>query len=274
VGHDADAGQRPVEARARPVAPRDRLVDARGEQQLGRDLAPPFGHPDLVAGHARAAPAHPVAVAALPSHPLGVDGVAQAVVPLQLMHDPIAAPAIVAVAHGAAVEVDARGDDVDVILGMAYDDIGHVDEAHPGQIVPREGAPALLGQPLPLRQPQRAVIDHAPHLRVQGAQSAELGGERAGGRAGHVGVHDVRVAVANLRALLEHVVEHAPEPAPDLRLLDHVPATPRSPRLRPRRRPRPRRRAASAGGRGPPRPAAPPRRRAAPSRSRRVGRPR
>jgi len=266
VGHDADAGQRPVEALARPVAPRDRLVDARGEQQLGRDLAPPFGHPDLVARHARTAPA----VVALPAHPLGVDGVAQAVVPLQLMHDPIAAPAIVAIADGPTVEVDARGNDVDVILGVAYHDIGHVDEAHPSQIVLGEGAPALLGQPLPLRQPQRAMINRAPHLRVQGAQSAELGGERAGGRAGHVGVHDVRVAVADLRALLEHVVEHAPEPPPDLRLLDHVPATPR----RPRRRPRPRRRAASAGERGPPRAAAPPRRRAAPSRSRRAGRPR
>jgi len=32
MGHDADAGQRPVEVLARPVTPLDRLVDARGEQ--------------------------------------------------------------------------------------------------------------------------------------------------------------------------------------------------------------------------------------------------
>ncbi len=55
MGHDADAGQRPVEARARPVAPRDRLIDAGGEQQLERDLAPALGHPDLIARHARTA---------------------------------------------------------------------------------------------------------------------------------------------------------------------------------------------------------------------------
>jgi hypothetical protein len=56
--HDADAGQRPVEALPRPVAPRDRLVDAGGEQQLGRDLAPTLGLADLGATYPRADPAH------------------------------------------------------------------------------------------------------------------------------------------------------------------------------------------------------------------------
>jgi hypothetical protein len=161
----AQRAQRPVEALTRPVAPRDRLVDPGGEQQLGRDLARALGQPHLIPTDQRPAPA----VAALATHPPWVDGVREAVPPLQLMHDPIAAPAVVAVADGAPVEVDARGDNVNVILGMAYDDIGHVDEAHPGQIVPREGTPALLGQPLPVRQAERAVVDRTPHLRAQGA---------------------------------------------------------------------------------------------------------
>jgi len=71
VGHDADAGQRPVEAVARPVAPRDRLVDPRGEQELGRDLARALGQPDLIPANAGAAPTA--------AHPRGVDGVREAV---------------------------------------------------------------------------------------------------------------------------------------------------------------------------------------------------
>jgi hypothetical protein len=71
VGHDADAGQRPVEAVARPVTPRDRLVDPGGEQQLGRDLPRPFGQPNLIPANAGAAPTA--------AHPLGVDGVREAV---------------------------------------------------------------------------------------------------------------------------------------------------------------------------------------------------
>jgi len=58
MGHDADAGQHPVEALARPVTPRDRLVDACGEQQLGGDLAPTLSLANLGAAHPRADPAH------------------------------------------------------------------------------------------------------------------------------------------------------------------------------------------------------------------------
>ncbi len=103
MSHDADAGQRPVEAHARPITPADRLVEAGREQQLGRDLARALGRPDLVPAH----PRPPAALASLAAHPLRVDGVRQAVLPLQLMHHPITAPAVIAVADGASVEVDA-----------------------------------------------------------------------------------------------------------------------------------------------------------------------
>ena len=141
MGHNADAGQRPVEARARPAAPRDRLVDPRGEQELGRDLAPALGHPDLIACHAGPA-------LALPTHPRGVDGVRQAVRPLQLMHHAVAAWTVVGVANGAAVEVDARRHDMDVVLGVRHDDVGRVAEAHAVQIVPRERGPLGIAQAL------------------------------------------------------------------------------------------------------------------------------
>jgi len=67
------------------------------------------------------------------------------------MHHPIAAPAVIAVADGASVEVDARGDDVDVILGVAHHDIGHGGEAHPVQIGAADLAPSLVRQMLALR---------------------------------------------------------------------------------------------------------------------------
>ncbi len=58
MGHDADAGQRPIEALSCPVAPLNGLVDPRGEQELGRDLAPTFSLANLGAAHPRADPAH------------------------------------------------------------------------------------------------------------------------------------------------------------------------------------------------------------------------
>jgi len=145
VGHDADAGQRPVESVARPIAPGDRLVDPSREQELGRDLPRPLGQPDLIARHAGTAPA----VVALLEHPLRVDGVAQAIHPLQLMHDLVATRTVVVVADRLAVEAHARGDDVDVILGVPHHDVERVREAHALQVVAAERAPVLLGQPLP-----------------------------------------------------------------------------------------------------------------------------
>jgi len=141
VGHNADAGQRPIEAVARPAAPRDRLVDPRGEQELGRDLTRALGRPNLV-------PAHPRPANALAVHPLRVDGVRQAVRPLQLMHHAVAAWTVVAVADRLAVEVDARRHDMHMVLGVRHDDVGHIAEAHALQIVARERGPRGIAQAL------------------------------------------------------------------------------------------------------------------------------
>ncbi len=144
MGLHAQHAQAAVEARACPVAPGDRLVDARGEQQLGRDLAAALGHPDLIARHARPAPA----VVAFPAHPLRVDGVRQAVLPFQRVDDARAAPLLVAVADRLAVEADARRHDMDMILGVLDHDVGRVPEAHAVQVVPRERGPLRIAQAL------------------------------------------------------------------------------------------------------------------------------
>jgi len=219
VGHDADAGQRPVEARARPSAPLNGLVDARGEQQLGRDLAPALGHPDLIAGHAGT-------TLALPTHPLRVDGVAQAVHSLQLMHHPVTARPVVGVADGAAVEVDARGHDVDVVLGVRHDDVGRVPEAHAVQVVPRERGPLRIAQALVGGQAERAVMDRPRQVGVESAHLTELARQRAGGGPAHVAPDDARLLVLQLCTLLEHIVEHAAEAPPGDDLLDHAPIAP------------------------------------------------
>jgi len=119
----AQRAQRSVEALARPVAPRDRLVDPRGQQQLGRDLARALGHPDLV-------PAHPRPARARATHPLRVNGVRQAVFPFQRVDNVRAAPLLVAVADRLTVEVDARRHDMHMVLGVRHDDVGRVVEAH------------------------------------------------------------------------------------------------------------------------------------------------
>ncbi len=155
MGHDADAGQRPIKARARPVAPLNGLVDPRGEQELGRDLARALGQPDLIARHARTAPA----VVAILAHSLRVDGVAQAVRTLQLMHHPIAARPVVPIADGLAVLVDARRHDVDMVLGVRDDDVGRVAKAHALHVVARERAPLRIGQTLTGRQAEGAVVN-------------------------------------------------------------------------------------------------------------------
>jgi len=147
VGLHAQRTQAAVEALARPVAARDRLVDARGEQQLGRDLAHALGQSNLIPAHL--GPAHPRLAHALAAHPFRVDGVAQTIHPLQLMHDLVAARTVVVVADRLAVEAHARGDDVDVILGVPHHDVERVREAHAIQVVAAERAPVLLGQPLP-----------------------------------------------------------------------------------------------------------------------------
>jgi len=217
--HDADADQRPVKARARPIAPTDRLVDACGEQQLGRDLARALGRPDLIARHARPA-------AGLAAHPLRVDGVRQAVLPLQLMHHPVAPRPVVGVADRVAVEADARRHDMDVVLGVRHDDVGRVPEAHTLQVVPRERGPLRVAQALAGGQAEGAVMDGARQVRVEPAHHAELARQLTGRRPAHVAPHDPRVAMLHLHALLEHVVQHAPEAPPGDDLLDHASPSP------------------------------------------------
>ncbi len=215
MGHDADAGQRPVEALARPVAPRDRLVDAGGEQQLGRDLTRALGRPDLV-------PTHPRPTDALATHPRGVDGVRQAVRPFQRMDDVRAAPLLVAVADRLTVEANPRCHDMHMVLGVRHDDVGRVPEAHALQVVPREGGPLGIAQTLAGGQAQGAMMDRPRQGGVEAARFAELARQLTGRGPADVAPHDPRLLVLQLRALLKHVVEHAAEAPPGDNLLDHA----------------------------------------------------
>jgi hypothetical protein len=223
VGHDADPGQRPVEALPRPVAPRDRLVDARGEQQLGWDLARALGHPDLVPAHAGpAAMIGRVVSPVLRAHALRVDGVRQAVLPLQRVDDAGAAPLLVAIADRLAVEVDPRRHDMHMVFGVLDDDIGRVPKTHALQVIPGEGGPRGIAQVLAGGQAQGAMVDRPRQVGVEPARLAELTRQLAGGGTFDIAAHDARLLVLQLRALLEHVVEHAPEAPPGDNLLDHA----------------------------------------------------
>jgi len=188
VGHNADAGQRPVEALTRPAAPRDRLVDPRGEQELGRDLSRPLGQADLIARHAGPA-------LALPTHPRGVDGVRQAVLPFQRVDDVRAAPLLVAVADRLAVEVDARRHDMHMVLGVRHDDVGHIVEAHALQVIPRERGPVRIVQALTRGQAEGAMVDNPRQITVEPAHITERASQLARRRAVHVAPHDARRAV-------------------------------------------------------------------------------
>jgi len=223
MGHNADPGQRPVEALPRPVAPRDRLVDARGEQQLGRDLARALGHPDLVPAHAGpTAMIGRVVSPVLRAHALRVDGVRQAVRPLQRVDDAGAAPLLVAIADRLAVEVDPRRHDVDVILGVLDDDIGRVPKTHALQVIPGEGGPRGIAQALAGGQAQGAMMDRPRQVVVELARLAELARQLTRRGPTDVAPHDPRLLVLQLRALLKHVFEHAPEAPPGDNLLDHA----------------------------------------------------
>jgi len=142
VGHDADAGQRPVEALARPVAPRDRLVDAGREQQLRRDLVAPLGQPKLIATHLR-----PRGMQLL-----GIDGVGQTVVALQLMHHPVSARIVLPQVHTAPVEAHPRRHNMHMVVGVRDHDIGRVSEAHALQVRPSNRAPLVIGEPFVVRE--------------------------------------------------------------------------------------------------------------------------
>ena len=120
MGLHTQRAQRPVKARARPVAPRDCLVDAGREQQLGRDLAPPLGQADFIPAHLR-----PRGMQLL-----GIDGVGQAIVALQLMHHPVPARIVLPQVHTAPVEAHPRRYDMHMVVGVRDHDIGRVSEAH------------------------------------------------------------------------------------------------------------------------------------------------
>ncbi len=158
--------ERRVEAGAGANAPFHGPVDARGQHELGWDLSHALRHPHLVAAHA-----HPL-------HPLRVDRVRQAILPLQLVDDPVAAPLLVAVADGAAVAVDPRRHDMHVVVGVGHDDVGRVPEAHALQIGARERAPLRVSQALLFVrvQGERAVVDRPRQVRVEPPEHAELVG--------------------------------------------------------------------------------------------------
>jgi hypothetical protein len=70
MGRHAQVAQRLGESLAAAVAARERLVDARREHHLGRDLAHALRHAHLIAAHAQ------------PLHPPRVDRVREPVLPL------------------------------------------------------------------------------------------------------------------------------------------------------------------------------------------------
>jgi len=138
------------------------------------------------------------------------------------MHHAVAARPVVGVADGAAVEADPRRHDMHVILGVLDDDIGRVPKTHALQVIPGEGGPLRIAQALPDGQAQGAVVDCPRQVGVEPARLAELARQLTGGGAFDIAAHDARLFVLQLRALLEHVVEHAPEAPPGDNLLDHA----------------------------------------------------
>jgi len=212
----AQRAQRPVEALARPVAPGDRLVDARGQQELGRDLPAALGDRDLAALDGRPADLAPV-LGAVREYRVG-----EAVGAFEVVDHSVTAPAVVAIAHDAAIIADARGDDMHVMVGVRHHHVACIGEAHPAQIIATDLCPLVVGQPLVLGQAQRAVVDGALQAGAQRPCLAELAGQGARPLAHHVAVHDARRIVAKLLALPEDVLQHAAKPPPDLCLLDHA----------------------------------------------------
>ena len=66
-------------------------------------------------------------------------------------------------------------------------------------------------------------MDRPRQVAVEPAHHPELVGQFARIGPAHVAPHDARPLVLQFRALLEHVVEHAPEAPPGNDLLDHAP---------------------------------------------------
>jgi len=208
--------ERRVEAVARAGAPFHGPVDARGQQELGRDLPGALGDRDLAPVDGRPADLAPV-VGATRGYRVG-----EAVGAFEVVDHGVAAPAVVAIAHDAAVVADARGDDMHVMVGVRHHHVARIGEAHPAQIIVTDPCPLVVGQPLVFGQAQGAVVDGALQARTQRPCLAELAGQGARPLADHIAVHDARRIMTKLLALPEDVLQHAAKPPPDLCLLDHA----------------------------------------------------
>jgi len=216
MGLHAQRAQVAVEALARRVAPGDCLVDARGQQELGRDLPAALGDRDLAALDGRPAGLAPVMGAVREYH------VGEAVGAFEAVDHGVTAPAVVAIAHDAAVVADARGDDMHVMVGVRHHHVARIGEAHPAQIIATDLCPLVVGQPLVFGQAQGAVVDSSLQAGAQRPRLAELAGQGARSLTDHVAVHDARRIMAKLLALPEDVLQHAAKPPSDLCLLDHA----------------------------------------------------
>jgi len=216
MGLHTQCAQRPVEALARPVAPLDRLVEARGQQELGRDLPAALGDRDLAALDGWPAGLAPV-LGAVREYRVG-----EAVGALEFVDHGVATPAVVAIAHDAAVITDARGDDMHVMVGVRHYHVARIGEAHPLQIIATDLCPLVVGEPLVVGQAQGAMVDGALQAGAQRPRLSELAGQGARSLTDHVAVHDARRIVTKLLALPEDVLQHAAKPPPDLCLLDHA----------------------------------------------------
>ncbi len=206
--------ERRIEAVARAGAPFHGPVDARGQQELGRDLPGALGDRDLAPVDGRPLDLVRVAVRGY--------RVGEAVGAFQLVDHGVAAPAVVAIAHDAAVIADARGDDMHVMVGVRHHHVARIGEAHPLQIIATDLCPLVVGEPLVFGQAQGAMVDGALQAGAQRPCLAELAGQGARSLTDHVAVYDARRIVAKLLALPEDVLQHAAKPPSDLCLLDHA----------------------------------------------------
>jgi len=109
-----------------------------------------------------------------------------------------------------------------MVFCMLDDDIRRVPKAHALQVVPREGGPRGIAQALAGGQAQGAMMDRPRQVVVELARLAELARQLTGRGPADVAPHDARLFVLQLRALLKHVFEHAPEAPPGDNLLDHA----------------------------------------------------
>ena len=125
----------------------------------------------------------------------------QAEVALDAAHERFLAPPVLAVAGDAAVEADAAGEDVDVLVlgvGVAGDEVLVLIEAHAVEVALADLAPLLIRQSFTKGGGQRDVQDGFAEVRPQPTDLAELGGEIAGTNASHVAIENAAVLFAQV----------------------------------------------------------------------------